>query len=85
MGRRYIKAIPSFKAERLTPIPVLEEIEKEDEIWTESRRKKPKLRMRTDDDLSTNSDSGIGPNISEEAQQKVEKPKERSNTPRGFY
>lgn len=56
---------------------VLKEIEKEDELWTEARRKKPRRRSPQ----PTESAKIETPSATDE----VARPKQTSNAPRGFY
>lgn len=59
---------------------VLKEIEKEDELWMEARKKKPRRRStHTEEPVTT------PPTESPKADEEVAKPKVASNAPRGFY
>ena len=59
---------------------VLKEIEKEDELWTEARKRKPRRRS------SQSTETIEGHKIeSANGTEDIARPKQTSNAPRGFY
>lgn len=80
MGARYGLILP-HSVQLLTTFIVLKDIEREDELWNEARRKP----IRRSQEPTT-----MEPSVSEsstipDTKQEVERPKMKSNAPRGFY
>jgi len=64
----------------------LQEVEREEGLWRESRRKKPKLFTEAKEDAIPAVDDAINSDATNgAAEQEAARPKTKSNAPPGFY
>lgn len=84
-GKKVILFAPSHSRKRLMSKPVLRDIEREDELWIKSGRKKLQSDAVTGNHMAPVTEGSIDPAANNSVEKEGSKPKRKSNAPRGFY